>query len=397
MSRRNITDKTLQSWIIKAKKENDSRNYIYNTSIVPNLYLRITPVSGVAYFVYKIKTTTKKTWFTIGEYGYNFVTLEQACKKANELKALVKQGIDPITHYQQLEDSKMTVGKVYDLMLQTLINKGSADNSQAQINSFRIKYLSLVADVKMEDLTVILIRERVLDPLIKEEKFSTANTCLRRFKQLSNFAHEREYISVNRLKMLKNDFYTPEVRDRVLSDDDIRKLFVWLNAHDDTPAKHIRLTLMLGTRLEELLKLKWEYVDLTKGTIFLPKEITKNKQALTIKLPSQALAVINELYSIKYGDYVFANGAKHYSSMTSNTRIKKILADTKMVKWGVHTLRHTFMTRNLELRFGSIDLIDIAVNHKLQGVRKNYIHTNLLEERHEMTQKWSDYMYGLVV
>ena len=192
---------------------------------------------------------------------------------------------------------------------------------------------------------------------------------------------------------LQNDYHTPKQRQRYLDNDDIRVFILWLNAHYDTPAKHLKLSLMLGTRLMELLSIRWDNVNLGAETIKLTK--TKTKQDLTIKLPHQALAIFQELHSIKHSDYVFANGVKHFSSTAPNTRIKKIINDAGIVKFSVHDLRRTFGTQLAALNYPH-DLIDCAMNHKLQGVKRNYIHTDMLEQRYTMLQAWADYLDRLV-
>ena len=387
---RDITDKTLQGWIIKAKKPSKAK-YILN-KIQPCLYFRVSTANHTGVFIYRVKTATINTIYTIGEYPA--IDLHTARLKAQELKTLISQGYNPIKYEQEQETMKKNISQVYDLWLPTLKTKGSADNSQAQIISFRIKYLSLVADVKMDYITPELIRSKVLNPLIASGKLNTAHNCLLRFKQLAKFAFKRRITAVNTLEHLDNDFFTPNQRNRILTKDEIKTLILWLSAHDDTPAKHLKLSLMLGNRMNELLRLQWCNVDLIDSTIKLTD--TKNKQDLTIKLPGQALAIIQELQQLKHGDYVFANGLKPFTYTAIHSRIKNIIADTGMAKFTHHDLRRTFSSYLAEMGF-SADLIDCATNHKLQGIRRNYIHTDKLELRYKMLCDWCEYLEGLLV
>lgn len=380
-----ITDRKLQSWINQAKK-NISTTYTQN-KISPNLWFRVSAATNTAVFIYRVTLPNTKTWYTIGEYPA--VTLHEANQKALQLRVLVKQGISPTLYDKELESKQKTVGEVFELMFTSLINKGIAKNSINQIKSFQNLYLPTFAGSQIDTLTPQAIRTKVINPLIEAGALNTAHTVLLRYKQLSKFAYEREYTSSNVLERLRNDFFTPQSRSRVLSNDDLAKLLPWLSSNDDTTSKYIRLSLMLGTRLIELLTIKWQNVDLVNGTILLTD--TKNKLDLLIKLPPQALDIVKQLRTIKYGDYVFSNGVKSFSKRSISDTIKKAIADTGIEAFTPHDIRRTFSSRLAELKF-SLDLIDCATNHKLTGVRKNYVHTLRIDERYDMLRTWADYL-----
>ncbi len=61
---------------------------------------------------------------------------------------------------------------------------------------------------------------------------------------------------------------------------------------DRYAAAAIRLLLFTGARLQEILRLRWSYVDLERGLLFLPDSKTGRR---TIVLSSVALALIEEL------------------------------------------------------------------------------------------------------
>lgn len=383
-----ITDKKLQSWINLSKKV-VGVSYTQN-KISPNLWFRVSTATNIAAFIYRVTLPNTKTWYTIGEYPR--VTLHEANQKALELRSLVKQGINPVLRDKELEAHQKTASQVFNLMLESLIIKGSASNSIRQLKTFQNLYLPTFADRLIDDLTPQEIRTKLINPLIAEGKINTAHNVLLRYKQIAKFAYDREYTADNALNRLKNDFHTPQQRNRVLSNDELAELLSWLKLNDDTIAKYLRLSLMLGTRLIELLTIKWQNINLADNTLLLTE--TKNKLDLLIKLPPQAVEIIKQLRAIKYGDYVFGNGIKPFSNMTVTNTINRILEDTKIGHFTPHDIRRTFSSRLAELKF-SLDLIDCATNHKLSGVRRNYVHTLRLDERYDMLCQWADYLDGL--
>ena len=146
---------------------------------------------------------------------------------------------------------------------------------------------------------------------------------------------------------------------------------------------------MLGTRLVELLSMRWDNVNLIEETILLTE--TKNKHDLLIKLPPQALEIFKQLAAVKIGDFVFSNGKKHFSTTAVTIRLNQLINDTKISKFTCHDLRRTFSSKLAELGY-NLDLIDAATNHVLQGVRKNYVHTIRLDERYKMLCEWANYL-----
>ncbi len=383
-----ITDKKLQSWVTQASR-NTSTSYTQN-KISPNLWFRVSTVTSTAVFIYRVTLPTTKTWYTIGEYPA--VTLHNANQKATELRILVKQGINPIQREKELEAQQKTVGEVFNLMLDSLVSKGSALNSIRQLKTFQKLHLPIFADYKMDLLTHQDVRTKLINPLVIAGTLNTAHNVLLRYKQMAKFAYDREYTVTNVLSRLHNDFYTPQQRNRVLSNKELAKLLPWLKSNDDTVTKYIRLSLMLGTRLTELLTIKWQNVNLTDGTLLLTD--TKNKLDLLIKLPPQALELINQLRAIRYGDYVFTNGNKYFSERSIKETIIQACTDTNIEHFTPHDLRRTFSSKLAELKF-SLDLIDCATNHKLTGVRKNYVHTLRIDERYDMLCQWADYLDGV--
>src|SRR5208337_3055487 len=92
--------------------------------------------------------------------------------------------------------------------------------------------------------------------------------------------------------------YREEKKERYLTPDELSRLGVVLS---DTEASKeelpqaiaaLRLLILTGARLSEILTLKWDYVDLDRGEITLPDSKTGKK---TIQLAGPALEVLENI------------------------------------------------------------------------------------------------------
>jgi integrase len=87
-------------------------------------------------------------------------------------------------------------------------------------------------------------------------------------------------------------------RERMLSPEELARLGDALAGHDASPyaVAAIRLLILTGARLGEVLGLRWDWVDFERGEARLPDS---KSGAKTLHLPPPALAVLSELPRIE--------------------------------------------------------------------------------------------------
>lgn len=134
----------------------------------------------------------------------------------------------------------------------------------------------------------------------------------------------------------------------------------------------IRLLILTGARLREILHLEWAHVDLQRGVLFLPDSKTGQK---TIVLNTPAMAVLADLPRI--GRYVIA-------SLSAGKEDEKPRADLKR-PWetvtrragleGVrlHDLRHTHASYGIGASFG-LPIIGKLLGHTQMRTTERYAH-----------------------
>lgn len=141
---------------------------------------------------------------------------------------------------------------------------------------------------------------------------------------------------------------------------------------DEHVAAAIRLLLLTGARLREILHLKWEYVDFERGLLLLPDSKTGRK---TIILNAPALAVLTDVKRV--GVYVIAGE-------TAGTKDEKPRSDLKR-PWAlltkragldglrIHDLRHSFASFGAGGGMG-LPVIGKLLGHSQAATTQRYAH-----------------------
>jgi integrase len=154
----------------------------------------------------------------------------------------------------------------------------------------------------------------------------------------------------------------PPSRDRVLSDAELSA--IWRACEDDDFGKVVRLLILLGQRRTEVGGMKWQELDLERGTWTIPSTRSKNGRAHTLPLPASALSIINSVPRVINRDSLF--GERSSGGFTLWAFAKAALDDRlgdRVGQFVLHDLRRTFCTRLADL--GVLPhVIEAAVNHQ---------------------------------
>jgi integrase len=211
---------------------------------------------------------------------------------------------------------------------------------------------------------------------------------------------------------------TPEARDRVLTDDEIR--IVWAAA-EATPYPYgslVKLLLLTGARLREVAEASWGEVDLTKArtvprspgrrrvkspgaTLTVPTERMKMKIAHVIPLTPAALAIVDGLPRFAGGDYLFSTtGGRRPISGFSKFRAKfnqtlATVAGRDLPAFTIHDLRRT--TRTGLSSLGVLkEIAERVIGHLPQGIEATYDLHRYDKEKRAALAKWEKHLLTIV-
>ena len=397
-----ITDKTLHSHIKQAKKNVSQKYTAY--SIGNNLWFRVNVNNGNASWLYRVAlpNPTKKSrynfsYYTIGKYPT--ISLLSAKIEATKLKEQIKSGINPNDNKNNPSPQIITFKFIWDKWLAVSTCK---PRTLYDLNSIFNQYFKSISEVNIYSLSDRFVWDTIIQPILDKGYIPRAKCVLSNLKLVMKFAHHSYIINELKFERLFIDqaYKVNSVRERVLSDTELKRFLLsmkhlYVNKDIDMVSHHcLLLILILGTRKTELAHARWEQYNIKDKTLLLTN--TKNNDDLLIKLPRQALKLLDELNAIKINVYIFYG----INVARLNTRrlgyvLNDIISHAKIEDLTIHDLRRTFSSKLSGLGF-RYELIDKATNHRIQGTRKHYQHDDMLEERYNMLQHWADYLDGVI-
>lgn len=194
-------------------------------------------------------------------------------------------------------------------------------------------------------------------------------------------------------------------RERVLSDDEIRWLWVATERVGFPFGPLTRVLILTGQRLGEVAGLRWDEVD--GDTWRLPAERTKNGRAHALPLPEAVLAELAALPRIA-GGYAFTTTGRTAVSGYDRAirRLRAAMAEVAaeergepvtVAVWGFHDLRRSFATGLAGLGV-AVQVTEAALNH-VSGTRAGVVGTyqrhDFARETRAALNRWADHVTGL--
>jgi integrase len=193
----------------------------------------------------------------------------------------------------------------------------------------------------------------------------------------------------------------PSARDRVLNAVEIRAFWNATYELKTTVGDALKLVLITGARLNEIVRLEWSEVSLDAslnvgGVITIPGSRTKNGLPLVLELPPLGRDLIDR--QPRNGPYVFA--ANSVVAVTVGSKIKSRL-DALMGNpppWRLHDLRRSVATGMAQL--GVLPhVIEAVLNHasgQRSGVAGIYNRFTYAPEKKAALEKWAAHLELIV-
>lgn len=133
-------------------------------------------------------------------------------------------------------------------------------------------------------------------------------------------------------------------------------------------AAALRLLILTGARLREILHLEWDYVDLQRGLLLLPDSKTGRK---TIVLNAPSLAILASLP--QQGPYVIAGGHQNNPRHDLSRPWKLVSRRAGLLGVRLHDLRHTHASVGAGAGLG-LPIIGKLLGHANTTTTQRYAH-----------------------
>src|SRR5262249_29969874 len=163
-------------------------------------------------------------------------------------------------------------------------------------------------------------------------------------------------------------------RQRYLTADEMAALTQALAEFPDRDMADIfRMLLLTGARKGEVLRMKWDDVDITAGTGTKPPASTKQNRAHVVPLSAPARRLLGERLVNKRSDYVFPSDRGYGPILNIHRAWKRLTKGAGIDGVRVHDLRHSFAS-SIASSGGSLPLIGALLGHPSPATTHRYAH-----------------------
>src|SRR5271170_7320639 len=266
---------------------------VYWDSALPGFGVKVTP-KGRKVFIVLYRTGgagSKLRKYTIGPYGR--VTLHQARVAAQKIFAARLEGRDPAAEKRERK-RQVLADRVEDL-LETFINQRLSQNRSGPeiARLLRREMGNAWAGRSIHEISKRDVVE-VVSAIEQRGAPVAANKALKSIKTFMRWCVGRAILDLSPAEGVPVP--AKEVtRDRVLSDDELARVILAARQVDDRYGGIVELLALTGQRREEVARLAWDELDLTRRVWTIPKSRTKNAKPHVVQLSEQSMALLGGL------------------------------------------------------------------------------------------------------
>lgn len=357
-------------------------------------------------------------------------TADLARDVARDILHDAKKGVDHV-EAKAKKKAELTVAKLCDEYLREgcdhkkastiAMDKGRIERHIKPHDIARMK-ISDVRDLHIERLKKAIAKPKKVQRENSEKMMEiggkgTATRTIRMLGGVFSYAVKCKYLKENPRKGV--ELYKDNKNERFLSDDEIQRLgdvlreaetigLPWM-PKDGPNAKHvpkiaatarevisphaiaaIRLLMLTGCRLREILNLQWAHVDMERGILNLPTSKTGAKKVL---IGAAALKVLAELPRVKDNPYVIVGETKDKPRSDLKRPWKRITdhaglnvdAEGNPQALRLHDLRHSFASMGVASNLG-LSIVGKLLGHASTSTTQRYAHIGESAERRALNE-----------
>lgn len=365
------------------------KDVIVRDAELTNFRLKVTPKGKRTFFIYYRAADRTQRKPTIGDYPA--IKPNEARDIARDWLMEVRKGGDPSLMRQRKRASygEGTIENLFEAYLAHKKKQGRRSVRQIEQN-FRHDILPVLGKRRAEDVT----RRDVTSLLGSIEKRSVSVAGATR-RQLSAFytwaiphlpdAATNPVTSASRPPAIKT-------RDRVLSHEELRALWIALEEESDVWRTALRLLILTGQRVQEVLGADWSEIDLAAKIWTIPAARAKNGHAHIVPLSLPVLQLIKARPD-RSGP-LFPVGTGPVSRAAK--RIREAMGDVPAWRW--HDIRRTTSTnlQRLGIRWEVTEAVQNHMSGSRAGIAGIYQRHDWAEEKRHALNQWAKEVARLV-
>jgi len=365
--------------------------------LMSGLYLIVQP-SGARSWAVRYRHHGQSRKHTLGPYPA--IDLKAARTLAGKALRAVAEGRDPGREKIAARAAKAdSVDRIVEDFLERHVRRSNRPRTAQETERLLRQHVlprwrgRMVHDIARRDVLDIL--DRVVDggaPIAANRVFAAV-------RKFFNWCVARDILAASPCAGVKPPT-AERARDRVLSDDELRRVWAAAEKLGGTFGPLVKLLALTGQRRDEVAGIRWDELDLDTRLWTLPPARTKNNQPHEIPLSKAALAVLQNVPRITSSPFVLTTngGASPASGYSKNKRRLDALLPAGMPAWRLHDLRRTCASGLARLGI-NLPVIEKVLNHSsgsFAGIVGVYQKHSFADEKRAALEAWGNFVAALV-
>jgi integrase len=344
--------------------------------------LRVTS-KGSKSFVLGYTVLGRERRMTIGSWPA--WTAAAARERARELKRRVEQGVDPLEERKERRKEPTFADLVaeYERVRVPHQRRGKDVMARLERDALPILGKRRLSDISRREVISLLEEKAAAAPV-------SANRTHQAINAVFNFGVKREWLAVNPASNIDPPGGKEKPRDRVLSFDEIAKVWGGLEYGSITPTVRdiLRLILLTAQRPGEICTVEWHEID---GDVWnIPADKAKPGRAQRVPITRSA-ALLLDRKRRRGVSWVFPSRYRSRNAPTSEASLANAVQLNNcfgVPHWTPHDLRRTAASHMASIKVPP-HVIDRLLNHAVRGVTDH--HYNLYsydDEKRNALKRW---------
>ena len=334
------------------------------------------------------------------------ISLAEARERARECRRLRLDGIDPI----EVRLSRQLATRLEEARAMTFAECAAAyivahragwrnAKHAAQWSATLAAYVDpVLGNLAVQSVDIALVL-RVLEP-IWTTKPETASRVRGRIESVLDWATARGYRAGENPARWRGHLENllPK-RSRVrrvehhaaLPYPEIGPFMVELRQQEGIAARALEFTILTASRTGEVIEARWNEINIAEKLWVVPGARMKAGKEHRVPLSGRAMAIVDEMFAIRSGDYVFP-GAKAGRAL-SNMAFLMLLRRMSRGDLTTHGFRSSFRDWAAEVTAFPAEVAEMALAHTVSSkVEAAYRRGDLLEKRRQLAEAWAAYV-----
>lgn len=364
--------------------------------LLPGLYLQVEPTGSRSWTVrYRHGGRSRK--YTIGRYPA--IDLKGARELAAKALRAVAEGRDPAHERKLLRSAGAdTFASVAALFLERHgrgYRKRTLENTTSLLDKHVLPRWGALPLAQIRRRDVIALLDEIADggaPV-------SANRVLAAVRKMFAWAITRDIVDASPCVGVSRP-HVERARDRVLTDDELRDVWLASERLGGPFAALVQLLILTGQRRGEVAGMRWGEIDLgsAKPAWRLPGERTKNRRAHEVPLSRAAVALLEALPRTGDEFVLTARSGTPIAGFSKFKRELDALLPVDMHAWRLHDIRRTVATGLARIGIG-LPVIERLLNHtsgSFAGVVGVYQKHSFADEQRIALDAWAAHIERLV-